>query len=177
MQALRSRKIDSLINTLAYPDPTEISKALTPGTWQALELTYDTPFSLAFDLLRLWYPTGPKMVMEVYPAWFDLEGVRPHVTLDPVIFSQAMDELLAINASLSFYPVFGGTNFGNSPPPLTDTRAHAQNHTPNHREKREREREREKRESMRERLFLALYRAYIIQDFSTVPSTPPTPAR
>ncbi len=52
MSALRIRGITALINTLAYPTPGEIEAALTPGAWLALELTYDTPFSAAFDLMR-----------------------------------------------------------------------------------------------------------------------------
>jgi len=112
--ALRKRGIDSLINTLAYPTPGEISTALTPGCWLALELTYNTPFSLAVDELRFWYPTGPIMIMEVYPGWYNIEGARPPQTLDPVLFANSMDELLSLdfNASLNIYPLFGGTNFG-----------------------------------------------------------------
>ncbi len=80
-------------------------------TWLALEFTYDTPLFAAFDLLRWYYPTGPIMVLEFYPAWFDCEGILPHQTLDPTVFANAVDGVLSYNASLSIYPVFGGTKY------------------------------------------------------------------
>lgn len=74
-----------------------------------MEFTYNTPVTLAFDLLRIFYPTGPIMVLEFYPAWFDCEGQLPHQTLDATVFTSAVEDVLRQNASLSIYPVFGGT--------------------------------------------------------------------
>ncbi len=51
------------------------------------------------------------MVLEIYPAWFDCEGIIPHQTLDPVVFGNAINALLALNSSVSIYPVFGGTKY------------------------------------------------------------------
>lgn len=50
---VRNQGIEVLLNTLAFPIPTECSAALTPGTWLALEFPYFTPVKLAFDLLRM----------------------------------------------------------------------------------------------------------------------------
>ena len=53
------------------------------------------------------------MVMEYYPSWFDCDGIQPHNTLDPYIFSRAVNSVLENeNSSLNIYPIFGGTNFG-----------------------------------------------------------------
>lgn len=49
------------------------------------------------------------MVLEFYPAWFDCEGQLPHQTLDATVFASAVEDVLRQNASLSIYPVFGGT--------------------------------------------------------------------
>lgn len=48
------------------------------------------------------------MVLEFYPAWFDTEG-HPHQTLNPTVFTDVVREILAYNASINIYPVFGGT--------------------------------------------------------------------
>jgi len=77
-----------------------------------LEVPYYVPPGPALELMRLYYPKGPILVMEYYPAWFDREGHLPHETLSSSIFCKAMDNLLSYNVSLSIYPVFGGTNFG-----------------------------------------------------------------
>jgi len=108
---LRKRDIDVLINTLTFPFPSQVKTAVTEGTWLALEFTYWTPPRIAFDIMRHFYPTGPLMVLEYYPAWFDQESL-PHQTLSATVFAEAVDHLLSLNASLNIYPVFGGTNFG-----------------------------------------------------------------
>lgn len=109
--ALRKRGITTLINTLAFPTPEEVETAVIDGTWLALEFTYNVPTNLAFSILRFFYPTGPIMVMEFYPSWFDCEG-EPHNILSADIFAAAVDNILKQNVSLSIYPIFGGTNFG-----------------------------------------------------------------
>lgn len=49
---LRKRGVTTLINTLAFPTPGEISAALIDGVWEALEFPYWTPLDVAFDLYR-----------------------------------------------------------------------------------------------------------------------------
>jgi hypothetical protein len=50
------------------------------------------------------------MVMEFYPGWTGFEG-QAHQTLDSQQFADGVDKILSYNGSISFYMVFGGTNF------------------------------------------------------------------
>ncbi|CAM4918348.1 unnamed protein product [Rotaria socialis] len=105
------RGIQTLINTLAWPDSLSLKKAIIPNTWTALEYTihHSTPDALA--TLRKHLPdNNPFMVMEYYPAWMDYEG-KPHQTMDSEQFSNGVDKILSYNGSINFYMVFGGTNF------------------------------------------------------------------
>lgn len=64
-----------------------------------------------FEILRRHQPTGPLMCMEYWNGWFDAWGQDHHVT-DPEATASDLSELLSSGASLNFYMVHGGTNFG-----------------------------------------------------------------
>ena len=83
LDGLRKRGVTALVNTvgsrflvfaftsqrnpqLCYPDPGECERAAIPGAILAVEMPYWAPPILAFDLVRLWYPVGPMIVMETY---------------------------------------------------------------------------------------------------------------
>lgn len=61
-----------------------------------------------YELLYSYYPSGPIMVMEFYPSWFDCEGF-PHQILDSTLFAESVDNILKNNGSINIYPIFGGT--------------------------------------------------------------------
>ncbi|MDR3456242.1 MAG: beta-galactosidase [Verrucomicrobiae bacterium] len=73
-----------------------------------------------FKLLREIRPTGPLMVSEYYPGWFDVWGEKHHLGDTPRLVRE-IGWMLAHDASFSIYMVHGGTTFGfnsgaNSPP-------------------------------------------------------------
>ena len=111
--AIRKRGITALTNTLCYPVPEECRRAAIPDTILAVEMPYWVPPVFSFDMVRLFYPRGPLIVMETYSGFFDLEG-NPHQTLDGHVFATHMKRFLSApgNASLSIYMAFGGSNFG-----------------------------------------------------------------
>ena len=55
--------------------------------------------------------SGPRINSEYYPGWLDLWG-QPHAKVDPASVAKTLDEMLAINASVSIYMFHGGTTFG-----------------------------------------------------------------
>ncbi|WP_432011125.1 glycoside hydrolase family 35 protein [Streptomyces cucumeris] len=61
--------------------------------------------------LRDVQPTGPLMCTEFWNGWFDRWG-GVHIVRDATPAAEALDELLAADASVNFYMLHGGTNFG-----------------------------------------------------------------
>ena len=51
------------------------------------------------------------MNSEFYPGWLDMWG-EPHSTVDKEDVVKTLDDMLAINASVSMYMFHGGTSFG-----------------------------------------------------------------
>lgn len=73
-----------------------------------------------FKALRAIRPSGPLMVSEYYPGWFDSWGRRHHFGDTPRLVRD-IEYMLAHRCSFSLYMVHGGTSFGffsgaNSPP-------------------------------------------------------------
>lgn len=114
VQSLRNNGITALANTLCFPLLGECERAHVPGAILAAEFPYAVPPSIAFDVIRLFYPKGPLIVLEVYSGWecCCLEG-RSCTILSGSTFAKAIKNILDTrNASLSVYMAFGGTNFG-----------------------------------------------------------------
>ncbi|PPG35724.1 beta-galactosidase [Pseudoclavibacter sp. RFBG4] len=61
--------------------------------------------------LRRHQPTGPLMCAEFWDGWFDWWGAFHHTT-SVEDAARELDALLAAGASVNFYMVHGGTNFG-----------------------------------------------------------------
>lgn len=55
--------------------------------------------------------TGPRVNSEYYPGWLDMWG-EPHANVNKLDVSKTLDDMLAINASVSMYMFHGGTSFG-----------------------------------------------------------------
>ena len=113
LAGLRSRGIVGLVNVLAWPSAQSLQKAIIPGAWTALEYAVTQNTTEALGLLRQFDKSSPFMVMEFYPAWMDVEG-WPHNTMPAATFSAGLSAILAAEplASVSIYPIHGGTNFG-----------------------------------------------------------------
>lgn len=76
----------------------------------------------ALESLRKVRPTGPLMIGEYYPGWFDSWG-EPHHTGDTQKIVNEIGSMLEHDVSFSIYMVHGGTTFGfnagaNNYPPL-----------------------------------------------------------
>ena len=67
--------------------------------------------SESFKPQRHFEPIGPRINSEFYPGWLDLWGVS-HSVVDTASVTRSLDEILALNASVSIYVFHGGTSFG-----------------------------------------------------------------
>lgn len=65
----------------------------------------------AFGKLDEFKPNSPKMVAEFWIGWFDHWNGKHH-TRDAKDAAEAFNDLMKINASVNFYMLHGGTNFG-----------------------------------------------------------------
>ena len=54
---------------------------------------------------------GPRVNSEYYPGWLDMWG-EPHAKVNKNDVAKTLDDMLAINASVSMYMFHGGTSFG-----------------------------------------------------------------
>jgi beta-galactosidase len=114
VNGLRSRGVDVLLFT---SDPS-IGNYLKQGGLPELLRTVNFAFGAkgALRKLRKYQPQGPLMVTEFWSGWFDHWGERHHVAMGGLpttsLTIKAFREILAGNASFSFYMFHGGTNFG-----------------------------------------------------------------
>lgn len=65
----------------------------------------------AFRAQKHFEPAGPRVNSEFYPGWLDMWGLS-HSVVDKESVAKTLNELLAINASVSIYVFHGGTSFG-----------------------------------------------------------------
>jgi len=64
-----------------------------------------------FDYLKWFRPGQPSMCSEYWNGWFD-HWYEPHHTRDGADTAKTFDEMLSYGASVNFYMLHGGTNFG-----------------------------------------------------------------
>ena len=105
----RSSGITVPLTTIDQP----VDSMLRDGSLPGLHLTgsFGSRAAERLGTLREHQPTGPLMCAEFWDGWFDSWGFHHHTTS----VSEAADELdalLASGASVNFYMVHGGTNFG-----------------------------------------------------------------
>ncbi|XP_076813676.1 beta-galactosidase-1-like protein 2 [Clavelina lepadiformis] len=85
-----------------------IFKQTLPGVLKTVNFKHvDNHFK---DLKRN-QPNAPLMVMEFWTGWFDWWGEKHH-TMSVQEFSETLNEILSVGASVNFYMFYGGTNFG-----------------------------------------------------------------
>ncbi len=65
----------------------------------------------AFSRLHQYQPDAPLMCAEFWDGWFDTWG-QPHHAAPAEQAAAALEEILAVGASVNFYMFHGGTNFG-----------------------------------------------------------------
>lgn len=89
------------------------TQMLTDGSLPGLHLTgsFGSRADARLATLREHQPTGPLMCAEFWDGWFDWWGGVHHTTT-PTDSARELDALLAAGASVNFYMVHGGTNFG-----------------------------------------------------------------
>jgi beta-galactosidase len=111
---LRARGIDSFLFTSDGPRDSCLQGGTLPEVFKTVNLAFNP--AEAFAKLREYQPEGPLMVMEFWAGWFDHWGESHHLSADGSDSIQssvaALDELLALGASVNFYMFHGGTNFG-----------------------------------------------------------------
>lgn len=82
-----------------------------PGVYATVDFGSGADVATAFEPQRHFEMSGPRINSEYYPGWLDLWG-QPHAKVDPASVAKTLDEMLAINASVSIYMFHGGTTFG-----------------------------------------------------------------
>ncbi|MGV8883617.1 MAG: glycoside hydrolase family 35 protein [Rhodoglobus sp.] len=105
----RSAGITVPLTTIDQPT----DQMLRDGSLPGLHLTGSFGSRAADRLatLRSHQPTGPLMCAEFWDGWFDSWGFHHHTT-SVADAAAELDALLTSGASVNFYMVHGGTNFG-----------------------------------------------------------------
>jgi len=108
-ELLRSLGIDVLLFTSDGPNDQMLQFGTLPHIFRTVN--FGSKAVDAFAKLREYQPVGPLMCAEFWNGWFDHWG-EPHHTRDPQEAASALEEILALGASVNLYMFHGGTNFG-----------------------------------------------------------------
>ncbi|XP_032786676.2 beta-galactosidase [Daphnia magna] len=82
-----------------------------PGVYATVDFGAGANALEAFKPQRHFELAGPRVNSEFYPGWLDLWG-EPHSKVDKRDVAKTLDDMLALNASVSMYMFHGGTSFG-----------------------------------------------------------------
>ncbi|EFX89607.1 hypothetical protein DAPPUDRAFT_303198 [Daphnia pulex] len=82
-----------------------------PGVYATVDFGAGSNAVESFKPQRHFELAGPRVNSEFYPGWLDMWG-EPHSTVDKEDVVKTLDDMLAINASVSMYMFHGGTSFG-----------------------------------------------------------------
>jgi beta-galactosidase len=107
--SLRNHGIDVLLFTSDGPNDLMLQFGTLPGVFKSVN--FGSGAVDAFAKLREYQPEGPLLCAEFWNGWFDHWG-EAHHTRDPQDAAAALDEILALGASVNLYMFHGGTNFG-----------------------------------------------------------------
>ncbi|BDV32294.1 glycoside hydrolase family 35 protein [Microbacterium terricola] len=109
VRVTRAAGITVPLTTVDQPTPQMLRDGSLPG----LHLTgsFGSRSAERLATLREHQPTGPLMCSEFWDGWFDWWGGIHHTT-DAAAAASELETLLAAGASVNFYMVHGGTNFG-----------------------------------------------------------------
>jgi len=92
-------------------DPLMLNGGATDDVLRTVNFGYNGDVEANLKALRLFQPTGPLFVTELWLGWFDNWG-SPHQTRDAATCAKTLDAILASDASVNIYMFVGGTNFG-----------------------------------------------------------------
>lgn len=113
LQALRSmleeRSIDVLLFTSDGPADDMLQGGMADGVLATVN--FGSRPKEAFDKLKEYQPHAPLMCMEYWNGWFD-HWFEEHHTRSAEDAAKVLDEMLDMGASVNFYMLHGGTNFG-----------------------------------------------------------------
>lgn len=82
-----------------------------PSLYTTIDFGVETDPVKGFKIMRKYQPRGPLVNSEFYTGWQDFWGY-PHSRVDSAKLANRLDEMLAMNASVTLYMFQGGTNFG-----------------------------------------------------------------
>lgn len=108
-ELLRRLGIDGLLFTSDGPTDQMLQFGSLPHLFKAVN--FGSGAKEAFARLRQHQPEGPLFCAEFWNGWFDHWG-EAHHTRDAQDAAAALDEILAMDASVNLYMFHGGTNFG-----------------------------------------------------------------
>ncbi len=103
------RGIDVPLFTSDGPDDLMLSGGTLPDVYKTVN--FGSHAEEAFEKLKQWQPDRPLMCMEFWNGWFDHWGA-PHHTRDSADAANEFARMLELGASVNFYMLHGGTNFG-----------------------------------------------------------------
>lgn len=81
------------------------------GVYATVDFGAGTNPSYAFGVQKKYEPKGPSVNSEFYPGWLTHWGEN-FMRVDTKAVADTLDKILTLNASVSVYMFFGGTNFG-----------------------------------------------------------------
>jgi beta-galactosidase len=108
-ESLRSHGMDVLLFTSDGPNDQMLQFGSLPHLFKTVN--FGSRAVESFSKLREYQPEGPLFCAEFWNGWFDHWG-EAHHTRDPQNAATALDEILALGASVNLYMFHGGTNFG-----------------------------------------------------------------
>ncbi|XP_001641730.2 beta-galactosidase [Nematostella vectensis] len=90
---------------------TAIECGTLPSLYTTVDFGANTDPSIPFANQQKLQQKGPLVNSEFYTGWLDYWGT-PHQTRTSKVVADALDKILALNASVNLYMFEGGTNFG-----------------------------------------------------------------
>lgn len=113
-ESLRAHGVDVLLFTSDTPYDGNQQAGGLPDVLPTVNFARNAPE--AFVKFRQYHPKGPLMVTEFWSGWFDHCGEKHNLNSDGGTDIDrsvtALDDILAMGASLNFYMFHGGTSFG-----------------------------------------------------------------
>jgi len=108
-EVLRSQGIDVLLFTSDGPSDQMLQFGTLPHLFKTVN--FGSQAVESFSKLRAYQPEGPLFCAEFWNGWFDHWGEAHHAR-DPQDAASALNDILALGASVNVYMFHGGTNFG-----------------------------------------------------------------
>lgn len=108
-ESIISKGIDVMLFTSDGPTDLMLQGGTLPEIFKTAN--FGSRGGEAFEKLREYEKEGPLMCMEFWNGWFD-HWEEEHHTRDAEDAAKAFEEMMELGASVNFYMLHGGTNFG-----------------------------------------------------------------